>query len=139
MEEFVSRSSKDSSLLTVPCPDVWISKARSYSDTSIFKAISDNSRSYAKTEDDTCRLSPTLSLKASGSIDARDRTRSTLQPKRKTSRPRSPFSAEKALDLLSKFAKNDFVAKVTLSSPKLLPRRKRSRGKAENESRESVS
>lgn len=138
MEEFVSVSPKVSSFLAVPCPPASISKARSYSDTSIFQAISEKNRTYTQTKDDTCRLSPSPSLKAAGSIEAPVET-STLKPKRKTSRPRSPFSGEKAFDLLAKFAKNDFVAKITSSSPKLRPRRTRSKGKGDGENRESVS
>lgn len=133
MEECASVSCREQSLLAIPCPGVGI-KSRSFSDTSIFKVISEKNRTFSQSEDDSCQLSPP-SLTAATSFEA---PTSTLKPKRKISRPRSPFSSEKAFDLLSKFAKTDFVAKVTASSPKSLARRTRSKGR-EHENRESVS
>lgn len=136
MEDFVRVSYKDTSLLTVPT-SVSFTKARSYSDTSIFKAISEKTRTSSQTGDDSClTLPPSPSLKSAVSFEAPVETE-VSKPKRKTSRPRSPFSPERALDLLSKLTKNEFVSKVT-SSPKL-PRRTKSKAKAECENRESVS
>ncbi|KAK2573394.1 Dedicator of cytokinesis protein 9 [Acropora cervicornis] len=135
MEDFVRVSYKDTSLLTVPT-SVSFTKARSYSDTSIFKAISEKNRTSTQTGDDSyLTLPPSPSLKSAVSFEAPVETE-VSKPKRKTSRPRSPFSPERALDLLSKWTKNEFVSKVT-SSPKLLPRRTRSKAKAESENRES--
>ena len=127
---------REPALLAVPCPGVGI-KTRSFSDTSIFKIIPEKNRTFSQSENDSCRASPRPSLTDLTSIEAPIDT-STLKTKRKVSRPRSPFASEKAFDLLSKFTKNDFVAKVTASSPKLRARRTRSKGK-ENENRESVS
>ena len=136
MEECLSESCREPSFLTIPCPGVGI-KARSYSDTSIFKVIPEKNRTYS--EDDNYRLSPPPKITATSSAEAPIETL-TLKTKRKISRSRSPFNSEKAFDILSKFTstKNDFVAKVTASSPKLLVRRTRSKTK-DIESRESVS
>lgn len=131
MEECVS--CQEPALLGIP--DLGI-KTRSFSDTSIFKLIPEKNRTYSQTEDD-CRMPAPPNITAGRSIEAPIET-STLKTKRKFSRPRSPFTSEKAFDLLSKFTKNDFVAKVTASSPKSVARRTRSKGK-ENEGRESVS
>ena len=132
MEEYV----REPALLAVPCSGVGI-KTRSFSDTSIFNIIPEKSRTFSQREADSCGASPLPSLTDLTRIEAPIDT-STLKPKRKVSRPRSPFASEKAFDLFSKFAKTDFVAKVTASSPKLLARRTRSKGK-ESENRESVS
>ena len=138
MEECLSENFHEPSFLAVPCPGVGI-KARSYSDTSIFKNIPEKNRSYAHSEDDSCRLSPPPKITTAGSIEGSiDRETSTLKTKRKISRQRSPFNSEKAFDIFSKFTKNDIVAKVTASSPKLLARRTRSKTK-DSECRETVS
>jgi len=136
MEECTRVSYGEPALLAIPCPGVGI-KARSFSDTSIFQVIPEKNRTFSQTEDDSCRVSPPLKMTAANSVEAPIET-STLKTKRKISRPRSPFTSEKAFELLSKFTKNDLVAKVTASSPKMLARRTRSKGK-EYESRESVS
>lgn len=138
MEECLSENFHEPSFLAVPCPGVGI-KARSYSDTSIFKNIPEKNRSYSHSEDDNCRLSPPPKITTAGSIEGSiDRETSTLKAKRKISRQRSPFNSEKAFDIFSKFTKNDIVAKVTASSPKLLARRTRSKTK-DSECRETVS
>ena len=138
MEECLSESFHESSFLAVPCPGVGI-KARSYSDTSIFKNIPEKNRSYSHSEEDNCRLSSPPKITTAGSIEGSiDRETSTLKTKRKNSRQRSPFNSEKAFDIFSKFTKNDIVAKVTASSPKLLARRARSKTK-DSECRETVS
>ncbi|XP_073255433.1 dedicator of cytokinesis protein 11-like [Porites lutea] len=137
MEECLSESFHESSFLAVPCPGVGI-KARSYSDTSIFKNIPEKNRSYSHSEEDNCGLSSPPKITTAGSIEGSiDRETSTLKTKRKNSRQRSPFNSEKAFDIFSKFTKNDIVAKVTASSPKLLARRARSKTK-DSECRETV-
>lgn len=141
MEECESVSFHEPALLAVPCPGIGI-KARSYSDTSIFRLIPQKPRGLSQTSvDDNGRISPP-SPTAFTPVSRREETipveTSTLKSKRKISRPRSPFTSEKAFDLLSKFAKTDFVAKVTASSPKLLARRTKSKSK-DNETPETVS
>lgn len=138
MEECLRESFHEPSFLAVPCPGLGI-KARSYSDTSIFKNTPEKNRSYSHCEDDNCRLSPPKKITTAGSIEGSiDRETSTLKAKRKISRQKSPFNSEKAFDIFSKFTKNDIVAKVTANSPKLLARRTRSKTK-DSECRETVS
>lgn len=134
MEECESVTCTNPAMLTIPCPGVGI-KARSYSDTSIFKMIPQKPRGNSQSAvDDSCRISPPpISPSESHREEPVPIESSALKSaKRKISRPRSPFTTEKAFDLLSKFAKTDFVAKVTSGSPKLMARRTKSKSR-ENE------
>lgn len=140
MEECESVSCHEPALLAVPCPGIGI-KARSYSDTSIFRLVPQKPRGHSQTSvDDSGRISPPSPIFTP--VGRREEPipveTSTLKSKRKISRPRSPFTGEKAFDLLSKFAKTDFVAKVTASSPKLLARRTKSKNR-DNDTPETVS
>lgn len=128
MEECESGVSYHDSPALLAVPGIGI-KARSYSDTSIFKIVPQKPRGHSM--DDSVRISPSSIFSP---VNRRDEQpapieSSTLKSKRKISRPRSPFTSEKAFDLLSKFTKTDFVAKVTASSPKSLARRMKSKSK----------
>ena len=118
------RTLQEPPLLSVSCSDVGI-KSRSYSDTSIFKILPQKYR-HSQSSDDGDRISPPLILE---SAEAASNETSTAKPKRKFSRPRSPFTSEKTLDLFSRITKNDLIGKVTASSPKTLPRRAKSKGR----------
>lgn len=141
MDECENVSCHEPALLAVPCPGIGI-KARSYSDTSIFKLLPQKPRGHSQSSvDDSGRISPpspTHFTPVSRPEEPIPVEVSSLKSKRKISRPRSPFSSEKAFDLLSKFAKTDFVAKVTASSPKLLTRRTKSKSR-DNDTPETVS
>lgn len=140
MEECENGTCNEGSLLAVPSPAVGI-KSRSYSDTSIFKHIPQKPRgnSHSAVDDNVQISPPPIFSSESGRDEPVLNENSTLKSaKRKISRPRSPFTSEKAFDLLSKLAKTDFVAKVTSSSPKLNSRRTKSKSR-ENETVRTVS
>ena len=140
MEECENGTCNEGSLLAVPSPAVSI-KSRSYSDTSIFKHIPQKPRgnSHSAVDDNVQISPPPIFSSESGRDEPVLNENSTLKSaKRKISRPRSPFTSEKAFDLLSKLAKTDFVAKVTSSSPKLNSRRTKSKSR-ENETVRTVS
>ena len=141
MEECESVTCHETALLAVPCPGL-STKARSFSDTSIFKLVPQKPRGHSQTSvDDSGRISPPSPTQFIP-VHRRDEPApievATLKSKRKISRPRSPFTSEKAFDFLSKFANSDFVAKVTSGSPKLLARRTKSKSR-DNDTQETVS
>ena len=141
MEECESVTCHETALLAVPCPGLG-TKARSFSDTSIFKLVPQKPRGHSQTSvDDSGRISPPSPTQFIP-VHRRDEPApievATLKSKRKISRPRSPFTGEKAFDFLSKFANSDFVAKVTSGSPKLLARRTKSKSR-DNDTQETVS
>lgn len=134
-------SCHETALLAVPCPGL-STKARSFSDTSIFKLVAHKPRGHSQSSvDDSGRISPpspTHFIPVNRRDELAPTEVTTLKSKRKISRPRSPFTGEKAFDLFSKLANSDFVAKVTSNSPKLLTRRTKSKSR-DSDTQETVS
>ena len=102
-----SHSPPSEAFLSVP--QSWRLKPRSYSDTAIFKISSSVRLDGDDQEHDEAKGAAATQSGEKSATHKQNRIR-------KISRPRSPFSGEKALDFLSKFTKD--LGKGAGSSPK---------------------